>query len=322
MSQTFELIPSLPGFPPLKPSVLNERACLNAARSLGEDAGAFCPTQGIADAINTALCVGEPLLLTGEPGTGKTQTAYFAAHQLGIGTGPDRVFHFQVKSDSQARDLFYHFDTVGYFHAANIAKLENTNIAKLDKKPFVEKGKLWEAYDKGKELGHPCVLLLDEIDKAPRDFPNDLLHELDQMNFEVKEINLRVDMTPQCRPLVFITSNSERRLPEPFLRRCVYHHIRFDKDLLKSVVEAKKRAGNYTKLSNQFIENAIQRFLDLRDSSLRKPPSTAEFLVWLRLLEAAGKVKEAQLGDSDLSRLPYLGALLKTQADLEQFRGS
>lgn len=141
---------------------------------LKTDAPRFVPDIDLQEAINTALAVGEPLLLTGEPGTGKTQAAYYAAWKLGLGD----VLHFQVKSDSTAQDLLYHFDSVRYFHDAHLRA--GVTLSKMD---YVEERPLWEALTSDK----PRVLLIDEIDKAPRDFPNDLLHELDQMSFTVKE---------------------------------------------------------------------------------------------------------------------------------------
>ncbi|MCP4288638.1 MAG: MoxR family ATPase, partial [Gammaproteobacteria bacterium] len=163
--------------------------------------------------------------------------------------------------------------------------------------------------------GVPQVLLIDEIDKAPRDFPNDLLHELDQMEFSIIETGDKIDAPPRLRPIVFITSNSERRLPEPFLRRCVYHHIEFDDRIVYQAVESRRE--DFKNLSDDFLKLALKRFLDLRDRNLRKAPATGEALVWLRVLALAlGKYPE-QL-EEDLSKLPYLGVLLKDHQDIEE----
>lgn len=285
-------------------------------RDLQQDAPRFRPGEAMKTAIHTALAVGEPLLLTGEAGTGKTQAAYYVAHKLGLG----KVLHFQVKSGSTAQDLLYRFDHVGYFREANLSK--GTDTPPPDKLDFIDKGELWEAL----ESNTPRVLLIDEIDKAPRDFPNDLLHELDQMQFKVRELKTKdrdyvVGETNPVRPLVFITSNSERRLPEAFLRRCVFHHIAFDGQLLADVTEAHK--ADFTNLGDSFTNLAMQRFLSLRNQHLRKPPATGEFLVWLRVMAlAAGTDADtlqrllAQLDCYD-RELPYLGVLLKDRQDVE-----
>ncbi|MCP4655232.1 MAG: MoxR family ATPase, partial [bacterium] len=163
------------------------------------------------------------------------------------------------------------------------------------------------------------VLLIDEIDKAPRDFPNDLLHELDKMEFTVAETGDPISAPRDRCPIVFITSNSERRLPEPFLRRCVYHHIRFNDDLVAKAVD--KRRDLYVPLSDDFVKMAVERFLALRDRSLRKRPATGELLVWLRVLALAVGTYPERL-DKDLSRLPYVGVLLKDHQDIEELAAS
>lgn len=207
------------------PEVLRQRPFAAVDASLTVNAARFVPGEQLETAINTAIAVGEPLLITGEPGTGKTQAAYYVAYKLGL----EPVLHFQVKSDGNAQDLLYHFDTVRYFHDAHFSK----SAAPLNKADYVEPRALWQAM----ASPHPRVLLIDEIDKAPRDFPNDLLHELDQMEFTVAETGKTIRAPRTQRPIVVITSNSERRLPEPFLRRCVYHHIRFDDNLVAKAVE-------------------------------------------------------------------------------------
>lgn len=290
----------------LASQLLQQRPSLNLSSSFREDARNFIADPLLETAINTAIAVGAPLLITGEPGTGKTQAAYYAAYKLGI----EPVLHFQVKSDSTAKDLLYHFDTVRYFHDAHLLKQGEV----LDKSNYIEKRDLWQAI----HAEDTKVLLIDEIDKAPRDFPNDLLHELDKMEFKIAETGETIQVENNKRPLVFITSNSERRLPEPFLRRCVYHHIVFNKDLLEKAV-AKRKSNEYADLSDNFIMLAIERFLDLRDSNLRKKPSTAEFLMWLRVLGLNVKEYSEKL-DRDLASLPFLGVLIKDHQDLEDLR--
>jgi len=307
------------------PKILARRPLAQKTRSLQRDAERFVPGEALATAIKTAICVGEPLLITGEPGTGKTQTAYYAAWKLRLG----EVLHFQVKSDSTAKDLLYHFDTVRYFQDANLRRIavedreDQTEAACEARKKYREKRDLWVAFEDAEIKGYPRVLLIDEIDKAPRDFPNDLLHELDQMEIYCPETNERVHVRPELRPLVFITSNSERRLPEPFLRRCVYHHIRFSQSLLHEILQA--RRDEFSNLGQGFVDLAMDRFLALRDSGLIKPPSASELLVWLRVVSIAVGMDEQELNlahhnleqaRKDLTKFPYLGVLLRNRQDL------
>lgn len=286
-------------------TALANRPCLNSG--FANDASRFIANDDLLEVINTSIAVGEPLLLTGEAGTGKTQAAYYVAHKLGLG----EVLHYQVKSDSSAQDLLYHFDSIRYFHDAHFAD------KKLNKADYVEERPLWQAL-KAKQ---PRVLLIDEIDKAPRDFPNDLLFELDQMAFKVKETGEYLQADTHNRPLVFITSNSERRLPEPFLRRCVFHHISFDRPLLELVVAS--YADEFDTLSDDFVKLAIDRFFSLRRERLRKLPATGELLVWLRVMALAAGTSESKMRflldalKNNQAVPPYLGTLLKDRQDIE-----
>ncbi len=176
----FDLITPKADAPVKDNSFLARRPFLEQDHSLKADAGYFAPGAALADAINTAIAVGKPLLLTGEPGTGKTQTAYHAAWRLGV-----ECIHFQVKSESTARDLLYDYDMVRYFRDAHLGRIDAEKEA--PKSRYLEKRPLWRAFELAREKGVPQVLLIDEIDKAPRDFPNDLLHELDQMEFTIIE---------------------------------------------------------------------------------------------------------------------------------------
>jgi len=285
-------------------AALHNRPFASSGNSFSQDARRFIPGEQLEDAINAAIAVGEPLLITGEPGTGKTQTAYYVAYKLDL----EPVIHFQVKSNSCSNDLLYRFDSVRYFHDAHLPR-EGKLLQKAD---YVEPRALWEAI----KSDTPRVLLIDEIDKAPRDFPNDLLHELDKSEFFVAETHEKIKGTPENRPIVFITSNSERRLPEPFLRRCVYHRINFEDDLVYKAIANRK--DEYGSLSPEFIKMAVQRFLALRGlDNLRKRPATGELLAWLRVLASAVKVSPEQL-TQDLSKLPYLGVLLKDHQDIEE----
>lgn len=306
----FDLIPERGREANADQSWLVKRPAIKNKRSLEQDAPYFVAGQVLADAINTSIAVGEPLLLTGQPGTGKTQTAYYVAFHLGV-----QCIHFQVKSDSSARDLLYDFDMVRYFRDAH--SQDGSKNGAPTKEAYIEKRALWIAFEEAQKQGVPQVLLIDEIDKAPRDFPNDLLHELNQMEFTILETGQKIEAPPQLRPLVFITSNSERRLPEPFLRRCVYHHIEFDDTIVKRAVES--RRNEFENLSDDFLKMAVRRFLALRDLSLRKPPATSELLVWLRVLSlASGKTTDHL--QEDLAKLPYLGTLLKDHQDIKELR--
>ncbi len=245
------------------PSLLNHRAA----------APSFQPGEALCAAVNVALTVGAPLLLTGEPGTGKTQVAHWLAHYFGASDQLYQLYQLDVRSTTTAEDLLYHFDHVAYFHAAHDPGAAKEG-GKLDRRAFVVKGPLWKAL----ETGQGAIVLLDEIDKAPRDFPNDLLGVLDQSRFYVREeerwIERREGAPP---PFLVITSNSERRLPEPFLRRCIFHHIEFNEDLLRRAVAARRR--ELEGVGDDLVDAAIARLVELRARELRKRPATAEFLL-------------------------------------------
>ncbi len=285
-----------------------------AARARSQDlndhsaaAAYFQPSDELVDAINIALAVEAPLLLTGEPGTGKTQVAFYVAHYFGL-LEQKCLFRLYVRSTTRAEDLLYRFDEVAYFRAAqDPARRAEEGI---DKAEFVEPGPLWQAY----AAEGPAIVLVDEIDKAPRDFPNDLLNVLDQHEFRVHPTGetLRPRGAP---PMIVITSNSERRLPEPFLRRVIFHNIRFDEDVMRRAVAAR---GARLALEEAVREAAIERFLELRGRNLRKPPATAELLVWLTVLSARGDLTAAGLRGLPLAELPALAALVKDREDLAE----
>ncbi len=265
---------------------------------------------GLETAVNMALAVGSPLLVTGEPGTGKTQLAYFLADYFGIPIRP-----FLVKSTSTARDLQYKFDAVGYLQAAYAAERGGDAA---ERKDFLEPGPLWLAY----ASADPSVLLIDEIDKAPRDFPNDLLHELDQGWFphpfakDAAGEPRKIPGEPAKPPIVIITSNVERRLPGPFLRRCVFHHIELTEKLVRDAVEA--RAKDFPHLPPAVRRRALELFWELREHELQKPPSTAELLVWLAVLNALGTAEKDL--EAPLAELPGCGSLIKERDDLERLK--
>ncbi|HEX4966461.1 MAG TPA: MoxR family ATPase [Thermoanaerobaculia bacterium] len=300
--QPFELL-SPDDRDPQRREALARREMPASLGSHREAARLFQPDADLVDAVNVALSVGAPLLLTGEPGTGKTQVAFYLAWYFDL---EDRLFPLYVRSTTTVEDLLYRFDAVAYLHAANDPARHGKAV---DKAEFVEPGPLWKAYD----TPGPSVVLLDEIDKAPRDFPNDLLNVLDQHTFHVPESGRTVSRGEGPPPIVVITSNSERRLPEPFLRRCIFHHIEFTEDLLRRAVEA--RVGDFPNLGEEVREAALQRFLELRGRDLRKKPATAELLVWLTILSARGNVTPEALR-APFKSLPALSALVKDRDDL------
>ena len=304
----FDLVRPLgPGHESSRALALLQRRRLPVA--LGDQAQAaahYRPSTDLLTAINMAIHVGAPLLLTGEPGTGKTVAAAFIARFFGI-----PLFPFQVKSTSTADDIKYDFDAVGYLHWAQSDKDKDKNAPPRTRRDFLQKRALWEAYDCPTE----AVVLIDEIDKAPRDFPNDLLHELDQHRFQHPFDDTEI-VSPKTGhpPIVVVTSNDERRLPDAFLRRCIFHRIDLDKDLVKAAVEAHVR--DFPHLDPDARAAAQRRFWDLRESPLDKRPSTAELLVWLCILSAQGVTAET-LNTKPLAELPGIGALVKDPEDLK-----
>jgi MoxR-like ATPase len=251
-----------------------------------------------------ALAVGAPLLLTGEPGTGKTQVAWYLGWYFGI-----QVYAYQVRSTSTADDIKYDFDAVAYLRNAQdkeAARMERTDDRVLRHKA------LWEAYD---DPG-ASVLLIDEIDKAPRDFPNDLLLELDKHEFQHPFLNKTIRPRHDKPPIVVITSNVERRLPDAFLRRCIFYHLKLTPELVQAAVRA--RAGDFPHLDTATQDAALDRFWQLyRHEQLLKRPSTAEVLVWLAILSAKGTTAD-ELQNAPLAELPGLHALIKDQGDIDR----
>lgn len=285
----------------------------------------------LIDAINVAILTDQPLLLTGEPGTGKTQLAYRIAWEMDL-EGP---LKFETRSTSQAKDLFYQYNSLGLFHAAHNRDASDRpaeyihynalGVAILKTLGFEE---IKEIIPKGFEVGEKkrSVVLIDEIDKAPRDFPNDILNQIEDMYFRIPELeNYLVKAEPELNPLIIITSNSEKHLPDAFLRRCVFHHIDFpDKPKLLKIAMARMHdlstIGSDADPSEQFLSHAIDLFLKIRESKeLRKLPATAELLIWLEALRNMSNAKNP-ITDIDLVKRTA-GTLIKSRDDMTLISG-
>jgi MoxR-like ATPase len=252
----------------------------------------YLTSESLRSAVDCALVLQRPLLVKGEPGTGKTLLAEAIASALGM-----KLLTWNVKSTSKAHDGLYVYDAVQRLHDS---RFNDHDVRDINK--YIRLGPLGEAFSAPERR----VLLIDEIDKADLEFPNDLLHELDRMRFRIIETDREV--VAQERPVVIITSNNEKDLPDAFLRRCVFHFIEFpDQELMQRIV-----AVHHPDLPEQLADQALEVFYQLRDlTRLRKRPSTSELVDWLAALQAAG------IGTVKLdAQLPFLGALLKREQDL------
>ncbi|WP_366929688.1 MoxR family ATPase [uncultured Thiodictyon sp.] len=281
-----------------------------AARRLDQGARRFQPPPELVAAINAALASRSPLLLTGEPGTGKTETAFYLSEYFGLSA----PYHFQVRSDSSARDLRYDFDAVAYLQDA-YAKAIGTPADGSDPRAqprYLKKGMLWLAYESEDE----CVLLIDEIDKAPRDFPNDLLQELSDQCFAhpFGGAPVRNQGPP---PIVVITSNGERSLPDPFLRRCVICHIELDDALLGRILDAWESAFA-PGLGPELGAAALAGFKKVRGALKERgrPPGAAGLLLWCNVL-AVQQFTAADLATGPLADLPGIVCLVKVPEDYQ-----
>ncbi len=274
-------------------STLNERNLqlpfFEKPDSLDDPAG-YLAEPGLRDAVNVALALGQPLLLTGEPGTGKTQLAASLAHELGL----HAPLIFNVKTTSVARDLFYRYDSLRHFHDAQFRKEGGIRIddyieyealglaVLLSQEPAAAENFL-PAKLRGRDQAR-SVVLIDEIDKAPRDLPNDVLNEIEAMEFTVKETGRTFRSDQRYRPIVVLTSNSEKNLPDAFLRRCVFYHIEFpDAARLRQIIGRRVRLSSA--FSPDMLDAAIRRFEEIRKLPLKKAPATAEMIAWTQILD-------------------------------------
>lgn len=264
----------------------------------------YVATHELSIAVNAAIELQKPLLIKGEPGTGKTLLAFEVAQALG-----KPLYTWHVKSTTTAQQGLYEYDAVSRLRDSQLAAGRTSESADRvnNLANYIRKGKIWEAFTADKQ----AVLLIDEIDKADIEFPNDLLQELDRMEFYCYE--LQQTIAAHHRPIVIITSNNEKELPDAFLRRCFFHFIRFpDRSTMQRIVTT-----HYPKLSHNLLLRAMSVFYGIRDiKALRKKPSTSELLDWIRLLLAAGVTEEDLIDLEALNEMPpYLGALLKNEQD-------
>ena len=261
--------------------------------------GEYVATPDLQMAVNAAITLQRPLLLKGEPGTGKTMLA----EQLATSLGTDLI-QWHIKSTTKAHQGLYEYDAVSRLRDSQLGTDKVHDISN-----YIIKGKLWEAFTADK----PVVLLIDEIDKADIEFPNDLLLELDKMEFFVYETQERVVATH--RPIILITSNNEKELPDAFLRRCFFHYIDFpDRDTMKAIVDV-----HYPHIQKDLVREALDVFFDVRKvPGLKKKPSTSELIDWLKLL-MADDVGVDVLRNKDHSKAlpPMYGALVKNEQDVQ-----
>ncbi|MBT4778749.1 MAG: MoxR family ATPase [Rhodobacteraceae bacterium] len=260
----------------------------------------YIATDDLIIAVNAAVTLERPLLIKGEPGTGKTELAQQVSKALDL-----EIIEWHIKSTTKASQGLYEYDAVSRLRDSQLGDKKVNNI-----KNYIRKGKLWQAFEAKKK----CVLLIDEIDKADIEFPNDLLQELDKMEFHVYETDQNIKAVQ--RPVVIITSNNEKELPDAFLRRCFFHYIKFpDLKTMQAIVHS-----HFPKIKENLLAVALTQFYEVRNTTgIKKKPSTSEVLDWLKLL-LSEDLNAADLKLSGSDSLPILhGALLKNEQDVHLF---
>jgi MoxR-like ATPase len=262
----------------------------------------YIASHELSVAVEAAIQLAKPLVIKGEPGTGKTMLAFEIAKALDL-----QLYTWHVKSTTTAQQGLYEYDAVSRLRDSQFG---DRDVSKIDQ--YIMRGKLWEAFESDQQV----VLLIDEIDKADIEFPNDLLLELDRMEFYVYELKKTVKAIH--RPIVIITSNNEKELPDAFLRRCFFHYIRFPEiDEMKEIIRV-----HYPEIRDTLLDRALTKFYQFREiPQLKKHPSTSELVDWIKLLILSNttddSLEEATIGDENF---PFTGALLKNEQDHEFIR--
>lgn len=261
----------------------------------------YISTDDLNIAVNASISLEKPLLIKGEPGTGKTELARQISESLGL-----EIIEWNIKSTTKAQQGLYEYDAVSRLRDSQLGEKKIENIGN-----YIKKGKIWHSF----ESKERAVLLIDEIDKADIEFPNDLLQELDRMEFFVYETNETIKAAK--RPVVIITSNNEKELPDAFLRRCFFHYISFpDTSTMEKIVDV-----HYPKIKSKLVSESLKVFYELRDvPGIKKKPSTSELLDWLKLLMNED-IKPEMLREKNANNLipPLHGALLKNEQDVHLF---
>jgi MoxR-like ATPase len=266
-----------------------------------EGTDSYVATPDLMLAVNAAITLQRPLLIKGEPGTGKTMLAEEVAGALGV-----PLLQWHIKSTTKAQQGLYEYDAVSRLRDSQLGDEKVKDISN-----YIVKGVLWQAFEQGK----PSVILIDEVDKADIEFPNDLLRELDRMEFHVYET--RQTVRAAVRPIVIITSNNEKELPDAFLRRCFFHYIKFpDKETMGRIVDV-----HFPNLKKDLLREAMEVFFELREvPGMKKKPSTSELIDWLKLLVAEDIPPEVLRSKDKKTVVPPLaGALLKNEQDVHLF---